>query len=60
MSENQVLDTIKQLSHSQGFYGRLLQRLEEVKGEDPDLYQEFMEQCKNCKNPVDLVMMIEG
>lgn len=59
MTENQALNHIRQLSHSQGFYGRLLGALEEVREQNPEAYHEYLGQFKDCKDPVDMALMIE-
>lgn len=47
---------------SQGAYGRLLARLEEVEETDPDMYDQFMcdLEAQNFKDAVDLILYIEG
>lgn len=63
MGEQKVLQIIKDLSKSQGFYGRVYEALLHNKNSsDPierGVYKEFMEQFVNCKDPVDVVMIIE-
>ena len=58
MTEAQVINNIKMLAQSQGFYGRLLESLEEAKGTIE--YEEFIDSFKDCKDAVDMVMRIEG
>ena len=56
MAKKKVLGVFKMLARSQGFYGRLLSSIG-YNGENVD--DEFFEQFKNCKNAVDVVMMVE-
>ncbi len=58
MTEKDILDTFKMLACSQGFYGRLLERLNEC---DEDTYNDFMNDLveQNFTDPVDLIMYIE-
>ena len=56
MSLEQALKTIKMLSMSQGFYGRLLS----MRNEHPQEFDEWLENlAKDCKDSVDLVIAIE-
>ena len=56
MSLEQALKTIKMLSMSQGFYGRLLRE----RDEHPQEFDEWLENlAKDCKDSVDLVIAIE-
>ena len=63
MKEQKVLQIIKDLARSQGFYGRLYEALMHNKNSDDPIergvYKEFMEQFKDCKEPVDVIMVIE-
>lgn len=61
MKREEILEHIKGLSHSQGFYGRLYQTLMEMKEEDPEAYEEVMQEweTQNFKDPVELVIYIE-
>lgn len=63
MGEQKVLQIIRDLSKSQGFYGRVYEALMHNKNSDDPIergvYKEFMEQFKDCKEPVDVVMIIE-
>lgn len=55
-----VIETIENLSRSQGFYGRLLSNLEEMQERDPDQYEEVMEALVEAGGPVEMVMALEG
>ena len=57
MKRNEILDAIKMLSLSQGFYGRLYQRLQQ----GGQAAQEWLDEAErqNFGSPVDLVMWIE-
>lgn len=61
MTKQDILDTIRNLSHSQGLYSRLYQSLQEMRREDPEQYNSFMEhlQQQHFKDPVDLIMYFE-
>lgn len=64
MTEAQILNNIKMLAQSQGFYGRLLESLEEARNSDDeevvDAYHEWVDSFKDCTDAVDMVMRIEG
>ena len=57
-----IREAIKQLAKGQGSYGRLDARLDELQAEDPDKYDEVMQEldAQNFKDIVDLVMYLEG
>ena len=63
MSEAQVLKVFKDLSLSQGFYGRLLESLMEAKNssdaETREAYNKYMAQFKDCKTSLDVVFKVE-
>ena len=52
----------KATSKGQGSYGRLDARLDELQAEDPDKYDEVMQEldAQNFKDIVDLAMYLEG
>lgn len=54
MSKEEIMEAIKALSHSQGFYSRLYEHLKE----DENLL-DFIAR-HNIKDTVDLVMFLEG
>lgn len=54
-----VFETCRIFAPSQGFYGRLLSRLEELEAENEDL-SEFWEQFAECRSTLDVVMKLEG
>ena len=54
MNKEQILNAIKSLARSQGFYGRLL----EVINEDETILDELVEQ--NFTDSLDLVMFLES
>ena len=56
MKANEILETIKMLAKSQGFYGRLLNAIE-TSEEEETLLAEL--ESENFKDPVDLVMFLE-
>lgn len=61
MKREQILDTLKSLAQSQGFYSRLYNSLCEVKNSNPDVYESVMQKLENqnFKDPVDVVMFFE-
>ena len=56
MKANEILEAIKMLAKSQGFYGRLLNAIE-TSEEGEDILAEL--ESENFKDPVDLVMFLE-
>ena len=58
---DQVIEVIEMLSHSQGFYGRLLREIIEMKENDVDRFEEFKEliEQQDFQDPVDVVMFFE-
>ena len=56
MKANEILETIKMLAKSQGFYGRLLNSIE-TSEERENILAEL--ESENFKDPVDLVMFFE-
>lgn len=61
MKREQILNIIKELAKSQGFYGRLYMDLLYCKNNHEDEYEEFMSvlESKNFNDPVDLVIFLE-
>lgn len=61
MTKQDILDTIHDLSRSQGLYSRLYQHLMDLEENDPEQYEWFMNhlQQQHFKDPVDLVMYFE-
>ena len=59
MNREQILSTFRSLAMSQGFYGRLLDRIYAV---DEDTRENFLAELEeqNFSDVVDLVMYIEG
>lgn len=58
----EVIDVIKMLSQSQGFYGRLLEEIEYIEENDPMSFEIFkdMIEKEEFKNPVEVVLFFEG
>lgn len=54
MNKAEILDTIRQLARSQGFYGRLL---ESLAGNDEAL--DYLE-AQDFATPLDLILFLEG
>ena len=59
---NDVIDIIDTLSHSQGFYGRLLRDIYELKKYEPEMFAMFVDEIEsqNFTNTLDIVMYFEG
>lgn len=57
-----VIDIINTLSHSQGFYGRLLRDIYELKKYEPEMFMMFVDEIEsqNFTNTLDIVMYFEG
>ena len=62
MNRQQILDAIKNLSFSQGFYGRLLNNIIGLRKHDNEHYESLMEdlESKKFKNVVDIVLYFES
>lgn len=62
MTRDDILSTIRQLSMSQGFYGRMLDSLEDMREYDYDAYNDLMAEweSKKFRDPVDFIMYVEG
>lgn len=56
MKKQEIIETVRDLSKSQGFYCRMLEHLQSEDG------QEFLDmlEAKNFKDPVDLILYFEG
>lgn len=56
-----ILAVIRELSYSQGFYGRLLRSIYELKENDEERYMEFCEELENqgFTEPLDVVFYFE-
>lgn len=59
MNREQILEAIQSLAKSQGFYGRLLQQINEA---EEDVREGFLSELefKNFKDTVDLVLYLEA
>ena len=57
-----VIDIINTLSYSQGFYGRLLRDIYELKKYEPEMFAMFVNEIEsqNFTNTLDIVMYFEG
>lgn len=58
MTRKEIMATLKGLACSQGFYGRIVQSIEEMDDEKRDALMTMLEK-QNFKNPLDLVMFFE-
>lgn len=54
--KKQFLQLVKMLAKSQGFYGRLLRDFEELTEEEQN---EFLQQFKDCKTDLDIILKLE-
>lgn len=59
MKKDEIIEWIKKLAASQGYYGRLLQAINSMDNNDREALFEHLE-AQNFAGPVDLVMYIEG
>lgn len=62
MKIDAILDVIKKMALSQGFYGRLYDGLMEAKQYDPDSYADAVDvlEAQNFSDPVDLILFLES
>lgn len=62
MREKELLNMIKELSYSQGFYGRLYRALMEVKEQEIKTYKKIIKEweSQNFTTPLDFILYIEG
>ena len=58
MKRNEIMNTIRELAKSQGFYGRLLGEIESLDKRKKEMFFEYME-ARNFKDSVGLVMFFE-
>lgn len=58
----EIIEVIRLLSHSQGFYERLLDRILDMKASDPDSFEGLRKELEsqNFKDSVDVVMYFES
>ena len=61
MKRNDILDAIQELAYSQGFYGRLLRSIMELKRENEDSYEMLMQELEDqhFSDTVDMVLFFE-
>lgn len=59
---NDVINILIELSHSQGFYGRLLRDLSEIKEYEPERFELIVAEIEsqNFTSPLDVVLYFEG
>lgn len=62
MNREQILNTIAGLARSQGFYGRLLMNLNNLKSNDPEKYEKAMSEleAKKFKDELELILYLEA
>ena len=58
---NQVIEVVEMLSHSQGFYGRLLNRIKDMEENELDNFVQFktIVEEQHFTDPVDVVLFFE-
>jgi len=56
MSRTEVLDIFKELAKGQVYYERLLYKLNKV---DENVRGRFLDEYRNCKTPVDVIIQTE-
>lgn len=56
-----VIEVVQMLSHSQGFYGRLLEEINYIQEYEPEKFETFKEiiEAQEFTNPVDVVLFFE-
>ena len=59
MKKDEIIEWIKKLAASQGYYGRLLQAINDMDNNDKNALFEHLE-AQNFTGPIDLIMYIEG
>lgn len=61
MNVIEVIEVIQQLSHSQGFYGRILETILDLKENDEEGFEAFKNivEAQEFKDPIDVVMFFE-
>ena len=57
MTRQEVYGAIENMADSQGFYGRLLERINDV-SEETRL--QFLDSFADCKDMLDVIMLLEG
>ena len=62
MKMNEIISVIEMLSHSQGFYGRLLRSIYELKQENETEYNELKNylESQNFSDTLDVVLFFES
>jgi hypothetical protein len=62
MKREEILRLFKSLSKSNGYYGRLLADLNDLRINDEDSYESIMSDLENqnFQTPLDVVLFIEG
>ena len=61
MDRTEILGLIEGLSHSQGFYGRLLESFRDMEQEDPEAFEACMAEleAQNFSEPLDAIRYFE-
>ena len=59
MKKDVIIEWIKKLAASQGYYGRLLQAINDMENNDREALFAHLE-AQNFAGPIDLIMYIEG
>lgn len=61
MNRDDILDVVRAMATTQGFYGRLLESLLSARESDPDAYDAFMTnlEAQNLRDAADLCIYLE-
>lgn len=61
MKMDEIINVIRKLSYSQGFYGRLYQRIIELKNNDIDTYEMLKNELEsqNFRDDLDMILYFE-
>lgn len=61
MKFDEILEVIKGLANSQGFYGRLLRSIQEIEEESPEDFDNLVKEleAQNFQEPLDVVLYFE-
>ena len=61
MKFDEILEVIKGLANSQGFYGRLLRSIQEIEEESPEDFDNLVKEleAQNFQEPLDIVLYFE-
>lgn len=62
MTWEQIIELLQDLSHSQGFYQRLLNEIKRMEDEEPDEYESAKRAilAQEFKDPLDIILFFES